>query len=101
MNAHGRTLVVVVRVIAASVILAQAAVLQWVSGRWQTRQGTFFSIRVEPEFATSDTGHAILQSFRRRVWLWALPMSVVYATSFWFERPGAGLWRGGLSRIWP
>ena len=71
-------------IIASDVLLVviQAALFLWVNAK--TRQGTFFGVRVEPDFPNSDNGRAILRNFRRRVWLWALLASIVFAASLWF-----------------
>lgn len=72
-------------------VLAPTALFLWVYGK--TRRGTFFSVRVEPGFAESDDGRAIMKNFRRRVWLWTLPYSLLYAVSFRFDRPTANFLR--------
>src|ERR1700733_10600070 len=77
-------------------IVGHAVFLQWVSSRWQTRQGTFFSVRVEPDFAKSDVARAILRGFWRRIWLWAFAIYGFYGVSFWLESSHGALWRWGM-----
>jgi hypothetical protein len=55
-----------------------SAMSHWMSGPRQWRGGTFFNVRVEPGFAASEAGRAILHRFRRRIWLWAGLMEVLY-----------------------
>jgi hypothetical protein len=53
-------------------IVLVPAMFYWMSRSRQWRGGTFFNVSVEPGFADSDAGRAILFRFRRRIWLWQL-----------------------------
>ena len=74
-------------IIASGVLMAfvQALLFLWINAK--TRQGTFFGVRVEPDFPNSDNGRATLRKFRRRVWSWALLASIIIATTLWIGRP--------------
>jgi hypothetical protein len=52
--------------------LVPGAVWRWMTGRGQSRAGTFFGARVEAGFAESCSGQAILSQFRQRLWVWSL-----------------------------
>jgi len=69
MNAHLKTIELGGTILTA---LAPAVVWHWVTGRGQSRWGTFFGARTEPGFAESSSGEAILRQFRRRLWGWSL-----------------------------
>ncbi len=59
-------------------VFAWPAMAHWLSGARQARKGTFFHVRVEPDFAASPAGRAILHTYRRRIWLWTLFVDVIY-----------------------
>jgi hypothetical protein len=59
-------------------IVLVPAMLHWISGSRQRRGGTFFNVRVEPGFADSDAGQAILRRFRWRIWSWAALLLTIY-----------------------
>lgn len=66
-------------------IVVQAALFLWINAK--TRHGTFFGVRVPPDFPNSDSGRAILRKFRQRVWSLALAASLIFAASLWFGGP--------------
>jgi len=75
------------------VIFLVPAKSHWMSGSRQSRGGTFFNVRVEPGFANSDAGRAILLRFRWRIWLWAVLMEAIYFVgSFRWDLVTASLW---------
>lgn len=59
-----------IRILAILVVFAQPAIRDFLSGRWKARGNTFFSVRVDPAFAASDTARSIMRTFRLRVWIW-------------------------------
>jgi hypothetical protein len=52
--------------------LFSVAIWHWQNARERSRGQTFFAVRVEPGFAETGVGQAIVKEFRRRLWWWSL-----------------------------